>query len=72
MDLSREQIVDWLRTNKEGLDLAQFARDIKIHKSQLSRVISGVKLNKFGTTARLPDKTLDMCRKIIGRYQIQK
>jgi len=72
MDMSREEIVAWLKLNKEGLDLSHFAREVKVHKSLISRVISGKKINKFGTIARLPDHCLPMCRKVIGRYQVNK
>ena len=69
--MSREEIVAWFRENKEGLNLSHCALEIKVDKSLLSRVISGAKLNKIGTLARLPEKSLPLCRKMIGRYQVK-
>lgn len=69
--MCHEDIIKFLKKNKELLNISGIAGQIGMDRSSLNKALSGKPINEYGTRRRIPERCIPACRKVIAKLQFK-
>lgn len=69
MQLTSDQVLDFLRKNKGLINQKFFADEIGYHYTSLHKAVEGIVVSKYGTKLGIPEKHLAKASKIIAKLR---